>query len=159
MSKVLLSEALMDYERDTHVSREYRALAKSALQFVEPLRRAMKLHKPRIAFARIYDDAVALYINGTADFPVFVISADALRDFEEGAAASPDEMFDAMAVTLAHELCHAYLETLGLYTTDFEHDEEGIEELARDWYDGRLGSDHVVSALDADADAALEGED
>lgn len=79
------------------------------------------------------DAAVAVYCNGTASRPVvgFDLAAMGQTCDEEGLS-----LVHQFKISIAHELGHAYQESLGL---DDEHeegfDEDDAEEFGRDWAD------------------------
>lgn len=124
-----------------------------AVKRITPLVKALHLHKPRIAFIRS-EDTVAFYINGTMDYPVIVIGVNHFEVSSDVCGCTDEDLETQMCITLAHEVCHAYLETLGMWCGDYEHPEELIEELSRDWYDDYITSVEVAKALDKCANKA-----
>lgn len=71
------------------------------------------------------DDRIALYIAGTGRDPVVGLDPAAHAETDDG--LTRDLRYVA---SLAHELAHAHLETLGVDPDD--HDENAIEDFARD---------------------------
>jgi hypothetical protein len=119
----------------------------SAIAALRNLCKALRLHRPRIHYT---DDLAgcACYCSGSQDWPVIVISP--------GPFADPDiDLRRGVESTLAHELMHAYLETLGLDCCDYEHPEDEIEDLARRYCDGLLPADEVAADLDKLTDSLM----
>lgn len=86
-----------------------------------------------LTLAECGEPAVAVYCNGTSSRPVVGFDLFAMKSTCEEEGLSLIQQFK---VSIAHELGHAYQESLGL---DHEHDhgfdEDEAEEFGRDWAD------------------------
>jgi hypothetical protein len=78
-----------------------------------------------VARAGLGAGRIALYVAGTGAHPVIGLDPAAHRAADDG--LTPELRYLA---SLAHELAHAYLETLGVDPAD--HDEDAVEDFARD---------------------------
>jgi len=120
-----------DYTVDTRPIRQVKKLVEDILKELTPLKRALRLKNVRIHF--ITGDkrgALARYINGTRDNPHFVMST---RVIYRASKKYGVNLGLAIYITLVHEFCHAYLEMCGIDV--WVHDEDLIEEVARDYND------------------------
>ena len=78
-----------------------------------------------VARGRLGQGRIALYIAGTGTHPVIGLDPAAHAAADDG--LTPELRY---VTSLAHELAHAHLETLGVDPAD--HDEDAIEDFARD---------------------------
>lgn len=87
--------------------------------------------------------AHAVYCNGTASRPIVGLDLLLIKQAcdEEG-----ESFARQLEIALAHELAHAYQESIGL---DHEHDhgfdEDDAEEFAREWTDWRAINLHLLN--------------
>lgn len=86
--------------------------------------------------------AHGIYCNGTSSRPVIGFDLQLLKQSCDEHGESFTRQFE---IALAHELAHAYQESLGL---DHEHedgfDEDDAEEFARNWVDWRSIDLHLI---------------
>lgn len=86
--------------------------------------------------------SVAVYCSGTSSHPVVGFDLTLMRQGCEDEAIGFLHQFE---ISLAHELAHAYQESIGL---DHDHedglDEDDAETFARDWADYRSISLHLL---------------
>lgn len=140
------------YTKDKKVNPCLRKALKQARKLISGLIQEMGI-TPHIVFIARDDDenAVAKYITGTGQNAVIVLYT---WQFE---GLDGIDLARGLYSTLVHELIHAYLETLGVDSCEFEHDETAVEELTRSWCDGCISTQDLITALEQDADAALNG--
>jgi len=81
------------------------------------------------------EDAVAIYCDGTSSRPVIGVDMELMQEL---CLETNGDVLTQFEVSLAHELAHAFQETLGL---DHGHpngfDEDDAERFARHWVDQR----------------------
>ena len=128
-------------------SKALRQAVKTSLSLLDNLRKDLGLNKVRVHYtADIDGDGCACYCAGSQDWPVIVLNVSSFN--------TPDDIERGVESTLAHEFCHAYLETVGMDCFDYEHPEDEIEDLARRYCDGLIAGEDVAAELDRLADAA-----
>jgi hypothetical protein len=124
-----------------------------AVKALKPFWQGLELHRPRIAYAKD-TDGCGCYCNGSMDYPVIILDVESFNDFNDNCI----DLYCAVHSTIVHELIHAYLETIGMHCTDYEHPEEDVEQFTRDYCDGILNMKALTKALDRLADSAMVGE-
>jgi len=99
--------------------------------------------------ANLPDQCVAIYISGTAPFPVLGIDcARMLAVCEEEGLAIQTEL----AVSIAHEIAHGHQEMCGIDLSQHEDEtEDAAERFARDWVDIGIIDPRPLEAAGADA--------
>lgn len=137
-----------DYEVDRKPPKQVVQAVKQCVKEVDGLLKAAGLQKSRVYYIRDEDDAVARYISGTATHPVFVVNARIIYELmkDEIETYGPVELIRAVRSTLVHEVGHAVLESIGIDT--MEHDEDFVEESARDYCDGYTDAQGFLQALE-----------
>lgn len=156
MHMVPLKEALMDYAVVRKVPSSHSKALKKAIRTTKPLWKGLHLHKPRVVFVELEDDAVAKYVSGTMDYPVFVLCLKNIERVAKESGMDKRELEIGYKGNIAHELIHAYLESVGVDPLD--HDEERIEQFTREWLDGIVGAEDVRTMCDEIADELMGAE-
>ena len=121
----------MDYDQDFSPPKGVEDAVNGILKQTKKLQDALEFKNVRIGYiTRDRQDALARYINGSMDNPYFVISA---RTLLKAAKKYGMNLWTAVETTLVHEFGHAYLEMCGVDVS--EHDEDVVEEFAREYND------------------------
>jgi hypothetical protein len=138
------------YVIDEAVPQELQVALASGLVYTQPLANAMGI-TPKAIFVQRDEEtnAIAKYVNGSCENAIIVFYAWQFEGIRKA------ELDMAIGSTLVHELIHAYLETLGVYCCEYEHDEDAVEDLTRQWCDCELKTPQLLAILQEDADNAL----
>lgn len=97
--------------------------------------------------AAVDSEVFAVYCNGTSSRPVVGFDLYLIQSACEEAGESWLRQFE---ISLAHELAHAYQESMGAENDDWA-DEDAAEEFARNWVDfGDVDLSLLQKPLDAD---------
>lgn len=128
-------DAAWDYEIAEETPERFSTLLNSFLEsrdFKEALYK-LYIQQPRIV--PVHDDEryVAMYVNGTGDYPVILLNVDVIEDVANEEEYSDNEYAVGLIGSIIHELGHAYLEANGLPT--YGHDEDVVEDFAREYLD------------------------
>jgi hypothetical protein len=134
-------------------------------KFVNGIMASLEPDFKRLGFDRVFvlyaaeTKGVGTYINGTSQAPVILLDVGEIQQTagemtSEWGSDSDEELFHGIKGTVIHEIGHAYLEAAGLYATEYDHDEDVVEEFARElgW---REDFDSAVAILDDYIDAEL----
>jgi hypothetical protein len=120
-----------DYEHDSSVDQRIKAFVEA---YISELRsklfpRIGFLEDMRVAFVKLPDNAVAMYINGTE--PYVVIAVDIQKTVREVGKLNDASFLEShIKVSIVHELAHAIQEGM-----DLEFDEGEAEGFARAYVD------------------------
>jgi hypothetical protein len=129
-------------------SKVFRLSVKSALSFLRPLCKELGLPIPRIFYYRDEENGCATYCNGSSQEPVIGLCPESYQDIMR--------LDEAIGSSICHELFHAFLESCGMYCSDYDHPEGEVEQLARDYCDELLTEQDIREELTRIAQEAME---
>lgn len=128
---MILREVLdYGYIRNARPNKTIRGWVEKAVTNTKTLRKVLGLNRPIIGYIKKSGGGIAVYANGSAKDPIILIADETM------VKCGADE--HQVYITLIHELFHAYLETIGMWITEFTHDEDLIEDIARDYGGGYI---------------------
>lgn len=147
---IIKLRSLITEDDDYDPSMDYNVLTKPSPQVVkltnqikidlQPLLSTLRLNNIRIGYIKENGNTLAKYISGTTNNPYIVINVKVLLD---SAKQYGINIGKALESTIVHELGHAYLESIGLDTS--EHNEDAVEEATREFMDFRDPKDMLNS--------------